>query len=52
LGGKWKVAGPNIDGYVSCEWMEGGFFCIQHFDLTYNGVNMQGIEDTGCDEEP
>lgn len=37
LVGKWKVSGPNIDGYVIYEWMEGGFFLIQRFDLIYDG---------------
>jgi hypothetical protein len=29
----WKVCGPDIDGQVRFEWMEGGFFLIQHFYL-------------------
>jgi len=31
--------------------MEGGFFLIQHFDLTYDGERHTGIEYTGYDED-
>ncbi|MHC1754141.1 MAG: hypothetical protein AB9861_01695 [Methanosarcina sp.] len=51
LVGKWKVSGPNIDGYVTYEWMEGGFFLIQNFDLIYDGERHKGIEYTGFDED-
>jgi hypothetical protein len=37
LVGKWKISGPKVNGYTTYEWMEGGFFLIQHFDLTYDG---------------
>jgi hypothetical protein len=30
--GTWKVSGPNINGEWRYEWMEGGFFMIQHFN--------------------
>jgi|GEM_PF-6653032 len=35
LVGKWKISGPKVDGYTTYECMEGGFFLIQRFDLTY-----------------
>ncbi len=51
LVGKWKISGPKIDGYTTYEWMEGGFFLIQHFDLTYDGERHKGIEYIGFDED-
>lgn len=51
LVGKWKVTGPGIEGEVTFEWMEGGFFFIQHFNLTYGEMKIKGIEYTGFDED-
>jgi hypothetical protein len=51
LMGKWKVSAPNIEGYLTFEWMEGGFFMIQHVDLTDRGNRIKGIEYTGFDED-
>jgi len=48
--GKWKITGPDIEGEVTYEWMEGGFFFIQKFDLQQDG-HQKGIEYTGYDEE-
>ena len=48
--GKWKITGPDIEGETSYEWMEGGFFFIQKFDLQQQG-QQKGIEYTGFDEE-
>ena len=48
--GKWKITGPDIEGEVTYEWMEGGFFFIQKFDLEQAG-HQKGIEYTGYDEE-
>lgn len=50
LVGKWQVSGPNVKGEVEYEWMEGGFFLIQRFDLEQDG-HQKGIEYTGYDEE-
>src|SRR5262249_54066168 len=47
LVGTWKVSGPEIDGQVSYEWMAGGFFFVQHFDLNHNGHKIKGIEIIG-----
>jgi len=49
--GKWKISGPDIDGYATFEWMEGVFFFIQHAEMTYNGVKIKCIEYTGFDED-
>ncbi|MHB8101738.1 MAG: hypothetical protein ACYDEF_06095 [Methanosarcina sp.] len=51
LVGKWKISGPNVNGYITYEWMEGGFFLIQRFDLTYDGERHKGTEYTGFDED-
>jgi hypothetical protein len=47
LVGTWKVSGPDIDGHVTFEWMEGGFFLIQHVDLDQGGQKTKGIEIIG-----
>jgi hypothetical protein len=44
LVGKWKISGPKVEGYTTYKWMEGGFFLIQRFDLTYDGERHTGIE--------
>ena len=44
LVGKWKVSGPDIKGKVTFEWMEGGFFLIQHFDFVHSGHKVKGME--------
>jgi hypothetical protein len=48
--GKWKISGSDVEGEASFEWMEGGFFLIQKFDLNQGG-HQKGIEYTGFDEE-
>jgi len=50
LVGKWKISGPKVEGYTTYEWMEGGFFLIQRFDLIYDGERHKGVEYTGFDE--
>jgi hypothetical protein len=47
LVGAWKVSGPDIDGHVSFEWMEGGFFLIQHVDFIHSGHSIKGMEIIG-----
>ena len=47
LVGKWKVSGPDIKGKVTFEWMEGGFFLIQHFDFVQSGHKVKGMEVIG-----
>ena len=44
LVGTWKVAG-GAQGQVTYEWMEGGFFLIQHVDLGQaKGMEVIGRE--------
>ena len=47
LVGTWHVFGPEIEGQVTYEWLEGGFFFVQHFDLDHNGHKIKGIEIIG-----
>ena len=47
LVGTWKVSGPDIDGQVSFEWMEGGFFLIQHVSFVHGGHAIKGMEVIG-----
>ena len=42
--GKWQVKGPDIDGTVEYEPMEGGFFLIQHIDFVQGGTKIKGVE--------
>ena len=49
--GRWKLSGPDVDGEITYEWMEGGFFLIQRFDLVNFGQRHKGIEYAGWDDE-
>lgn len=51
LVGGWNVSGQDIEGQVIFEWMEGGFFLIQHVDLIHDGRKIKGMEIIGYDEE-
>ncbi len=46
LVGTWKVSG-EAQGQVTFEWMEGGFFLIQHVDLEKDGHKIKGFEIIG-----
>jgi hypothetical protein len=46
LVGTWNVSG-GAQGQVTYEWMEGGFFLIQHVDLEQDGERHKGIEIIG-----
>ncbi|MDQ6772969.1 MAG: hypothetical protein M3024_08275 [Candidatus Dormibacteraeota bacterium] len=46
LVGTWSVSG-GAEGTVTYEWMEGGFFLIQRFDLTHEGHEVKGVEIIG-----
>ncbi|HEU5122392.1 MAG TPA: lipocalin family protein [Candidatus Saccharimonadales bacterium] len=50
LVGKWRVKGPEINGTVEFELMEGGFFLIQHIDFMQGG-KIKGIEYIGYDPD-
>jgi hypothetical protein len=46
LVGTWRVSG-GAEGTVTYEWMDGGFFLIQRFDLVHSGHEVKGIEVIG-----
>jgi hypothetical protein len=47
LVGTWNVSGPDIQGQVTFEWMEGGFFLLQHVDFVHGGRKIKGLEIIG-----
>jgi hypothetical protein len=49
--GRWRIEGPDVKGEVVYEWMEGGFFFIQRFDLENFGSRHKGIEYAGWDDD-
>ena len=55
--GTWKLkgreSGPDgeIHGRPAFEWMEGGFYLVQHVDIDYIGRRIVGSEYIGYDEE-
>lgn len=46
LVGTWQLSGETA-GTVTYEWMEGGFFLLQHFDFTLHGHSVRGLEVIG-----
>jgi hypothetical protein len=46
LVGTWEISG-GAQGRTTFEWMEGGFFLIQHVDLEQHGQRIKGIEIIG-----
>jgi hypothetical protein len=49
--GRWRIEGKDVKGEVTYEWMEGGFFFIQRFDLENFGERYTGVEYSGWDDE-
>ncbi|MGV9325473.1 hypothetical protein [Streptosporangium sandarakinum] len=46
LVGTWKITG-GAEGTVRYEWMPGGFFLLQHVDLSQSGESATGLEVIG-----
>lgn len=44
--GTWKQSG-DVEGEITYEWAEGGFFLLQHVDLMQEGSQIRGIEIIG-----
>jgi hypothetical protein len=44
--GTWKQSG-EVDGEITYEWAEGGFFLIQRVDMVQYGNPIKGIEIIG-----
>jgi hypothetical protein len=51
LVGQWEATGPFLQGVMTYEWMEGGFFLIQHVDAEARGRQIKGTEYIGFDED-
>ncbi|MGA3219456.1 MAG: hypothetical protein ABSE77_10355 [Acidimicrobiales bacterium] len=51
LVGEWRVSGPFLQGTLTFEWMEGGFFLIQRVTAEGGGRTIRGIEYIGYDED-
>jgi hypothetical protein len=49
--GSWQVTGSLLEGVMTYEWMEGGFFLIQHVDAKAGDRQIRGVEYVGFDEE-
>ena len=50
LVGTWEMSG-GAQGKVTFEWMEGGFFLIQHVDLEQYGQRIKGLEIIGHERQ-
>ncbi|HUG82966.1 MAG TPA: hypothetical protein VMM13_00290 [Euzebya sp.] len=50
LVGRWRISG-GAEGTVTYEWMEGGFFLVQHVDLVQYGQRITGIEIIGHERD-
>lgn len=46
LVGTWTLGGDTF-GTVTYEWMDGGYFLLQHFDMTLHGHAVKGLEVIG-----
>jgi hypothetical protein len=46
LVGTWEISG-GAQGQITYEWMDGGFFLLQHVDLEQYGQRTKGIEVIG-----
>ena len=58
LVGTWRVSGRlgdpeegDVTGEVTYEWMEGGFYLVQHVDMNHGGHHVRGTEYIGWDPE-
>ena len=49
--GTWAVSDPSgngaIEGRTTFEWLEGGFFLMQHVDFVQGGQPIKGVEVIG-----
>jgi hypothetical protein len=49
--GTWEISGETLSGYVSYEWMAGGYFLIQHMELFTESQSLAGVSYIGSDPE-
>jgi hypothetical protein len=50
LVGTWTVSG-GAQGTATYEWMEGGFFLVQHVELEQYGQQIKGMEIIGHEQQ-
>jgi hypothetical protein len=50
LVGTWEVSG-GAEGKIKFEWMEGGFFLVQHIELLHDGQLIKAIEYIGHEQK-
>jgi hypothetical protein len=51
LVGTWDVSGPFLNASLRFEWMDGGFFLVQHIDGRSADREIRGVEYIGFDED-
>ncbi|MGH8774359.1 MAG: hypothetical protein ACRDWI_04035 [Jiangellaceae bacterium] len=49
LVGTWTMSG-GVQGTVRYEWMEGGFFLLQHVSIDHDGHQIRGMEVIGHEQ--
>ena len=47
--GTWEMS-EEVQGRVTFDWMEGGFFLIQCVDLGQHGQRIKGIQNIGHEQ--
>lgn len=50
LVGTWEVSG-GAEGTITYEWMEGGFFLVQHIELVHEGHHIKAVEYIGHEQK-
>jgi hypothetical protein len=50
LVGTWEVSG-GAEGKIKFEWAEGGFFLVQHIELSHDGHQIKAIEYIGHEQK-
>jgi hypothetical protein len=51
LVGEWEVGGQGVAGYVSCEWMVGGYFLVVQAEIFHAGYVESGAAYIGYEPE-
>jgi hypothetical protein len=50
LGGREAGSDGDVNGRLSFEWMDGGFYLVQQVEVDYAGRKVDGVEYVGYDE--
>jgi hypothetical protein len=51
LVGEWEVGGQGVAGYVTCEWMVGGYFLVICAEIFHSGYVESGVAYVGYEPE-